>query len=125
MKKLLCLSILICASALAGAQTKPAVNHDGVWWTGKSPSYREAYIVGYKDGMHHILNHDSDLVKFSSVELSAGVDTFYKDFRNRSINVKEALAFVGDQLRGIPDDKLNAELLKMRAAAASTTTNPE
>jgi len=126
MKKILCLFLLIGASAVAIAQPKHDItSYNGTWWLNKSTVFHEAYITGYKQGMHHVLNHESDLVKFGSVELAAGVDHFYKDFRNRNITVMDALTFVGDQLRGVPDEKLNAELLKMRASAASTTAPEE
>jgi len=59
-----------------------------------------------------------DVNKFPASELIDGLDHFYKDFRNRNIYVDDALPFVAEQLRGVPDDKLNAELLHLRAAAA-------
>src|SRR5580704_16543505 len=120
----LTLPILFCGATLsASAQQNPVV-HNGHWWTQKSEVYHEGFVIGFKEGMHKTLGHDSDLAKFGYSELVIGVDKFYKDFRNQNINIADALPYVGDQLRGIPDDKLAAELLKMRAAAAGAP-NPE
>ena len=126
MKSILKLSlpVLFCAVMLSANAQQPAVTHNGHWWNQKSQIYHEGFVIGYKEGMHKILGHDSDLAKFGSTELVAGLDKFYKDFRNQTINVSEALPYVGDQLRGIADDKLAAELLKLRATAASAP-NPE
>ena len=112
--------LLFCTVAITAQQPKPT--HTGTWWKDKSGLYKEAFVSGYKLGAHHAIGHDTDLTPFGVTELVAGVDTFYKDFRNRNIVFSDAIGFVSDQLRGIPDDKLNAELLKMRAAAAGNST---
>jgi hypothetical protein len=116
--------LFFCATVLSAGAQQNTVAHNGHWWNQKSQVYHEGFVIGYKEGMHKILGHDSDLAKFGYTELVIGVDKFYKDFRNQNINIADALPYVGDQLRGIADDKLAAELLKMRAAAASAP-NPE
>ena len=88
---------------------------------GEVPLYKEAFVNGYKSGAHSDAGHDTVLSPFGTTELVDGVNTFYKDFRNRNIVFNDAIAFVADQMRGIPEDKLNAELLKARAAAANAT----
>ncbi len=126
MKKLLTLflAILLCAAPFAAAQHKnhpaegPPPIHNGLWWANKSSLFRDAFITGYKSGSSHAAGHPIDINQFPAIELVDGIDSFYKDFRNRNILVDDALTYVEDQLRGIPDDKLNAELLKLRAASA-------
>jgi hypothetical protein len=68
----------------------------------------------------HAAGHPLDINAFPASELIDGLDSFYKDFRNRNILVDDALSYIVDQLRGASDDKLKDELLKMRAAAAPT-----
>ena len=62
--------------------------------------------------------HAVDVNQFPASELVDGLDHFYKDYRNRNILVDDALNYIADELRGAPDDKLKATLLKLRAAAA-------
>ena len=95
----------------------PAV-HNGLWWEEKSGLFKEAFVGGYKAGSMHVAGHPLDVNKFPATELIDGLDHFYKDFRNRNILIDDALSYVEDQMRGVPDDKLAAEVLKMRAAAA-------
>jgi hypothetical protein len=114
---------LLCATPLLAQQhhsgpNSPAPVHNGPWWKEKSSIFKEAFIAGYKAGSEHVAGHLLDINKFPGSELIPGLDSFYKDFRNSGILIDDALTYVEDQMRGIPDDKLNAELLKMRAAAA-------
>jgi hypothetical protein len=50
-------------------------------------------------------------------QLAEGVDEFYKDFRNKGIEVTDAMYYVRDQLRGKSDAELAAELASWRQAA--------
>lgn len=128
MKKSLgiCLATVLCATAFAQPVQQsnhknpngPSVVHNGLWWEEKSGLFKEAFVGGYKAGSMHVAGHPLDVNKFPATELIDGLDHFYKDFRNRSILVDDALSYVEDQMRGVPDDKLAAEVLKMRAAAA-------
>jgi hypothetical protein len=120
----LTIAVLFSATMLSAVAQQTPVVHNGHWWNEKSQVYHEAFVVGYKEGMHKVLAHDSELSKFGSTELVIGLDKFYKDFRNQNITISDSLPYVGDQLRGVPDDKLAAELLKMRASAAGVP-NPE
>jgi hypothetical protein len=115
---------IVIAATLLGSmafaqEAKSPAHLDGGWWKAKSELYREAWISGYKSGLHQGEGHDTELTKFGTVALLDGTNKFYADFRNRNINVHEALPFVADQLSGISDEKLNAELLKLRAAAVA------
>jgi hypothetical protein len=121
MKKLafsLSLGLLLCGPMAAQQSKTP--NYNGAWWGQKSHVFHEAWVSGYKSGLHQGEGHDTELTKFGPIELVDGLDKFYSDFRNRNINVHDALPFVAAQLSGAPDEKLNAQLLKLRAAAAGS-----
>jgi hypothetical protein len=129
MKRLLMfgLAALLCVPAFAAQQRNSHINpngpapvHNGLWWQEKSGLFKEAFIGGYKAGAEDTAGHALDVNKFAGSELIDGLNTFYKDFRNRNIMVSNALSYVEDQLSGSADEKLSAELLKMRAAAAPT-----
>jgi hypothetical protein len=120
---LLSFALFLCAApTFSRAQGHPAEApppiHNGIWWQSKSKLFQDAFTTGYKSGSTHASGHPIEITQYPVSELVDGVNHFYKDFRNRNILVDEALIYVIDQLRGIPDDQLNAELLKMRAAAA-------
>jgi hypothetical protein len=117
--------LLVCGPMVAQHKSShpaegPPPIHNGLWWGSKSSLFRDGFMTGYKSGSMHAIGHPIDLNAFPASELIDGLDSFYKDFRNRNILVDDALVYITDQLRGAPDDKLNAELLKMRAAAAPT-----
>jgi hypothetical protein len=118
--------LLITVSAVTAQQRTghpaeaPPPIHNGLWWGNKSGLFHDAFVTGYKSGTMHAAGHAVDINQFPTIELVEGVNNFYKDFRNRNILVDDVLNYVQDQLRGVPDEKLNAELLKMRAAAAPT-----
>lgn len=50
-------------------------------------------------------------------QLVDGVDEFYKDFRNKNIQVELAMRYVRDQLKGKSDTELADELASWRQAA--------
>ena len=114
MKKLLLFVLAIAIAVSASAATGKA---PGTWWKEKSEISRESYVNGYKAGARHQAGHDTPLSKFGAKELTDGLNNFYSDFRNRNISFNEAVFYVADQLAGVPDEKLNAEILKLRAAA--------
>ena len=131
MKKLLTLTLtlvtLLCISNIAVAQRNshpnlagPTPVHNGIWWSGKQMPYKEGFMIGYKSGAERAVGHPTDITKFPSSELIDGIDSFYKDFRNRSIVIDDALPYIAEQLRGVSDETLKTELLKMRAASAPT-----
>lgn len=49
---------------------------------------------------------------------SDGVDEFYKDFRNKRLDIQLAMRYVGQQLSGIPAKELEDEVTGWRRAAA-------
>lgn len=48
-----------------------------------------------------------------------GVDDFYKDFRNKAIDIQLALDYVRDELKGKSPDELERELKILRSAAST------
>jgi len=51
-----------------------------------------------------------------------GVDEFYKDFRNKQLDVSWALQYVRDQVRGKPAKELEVELTAWRACQFAYST---
>lgn len=49
-------------------------------------------------------------------QLSEGIDEFYKDFRNKGIDITMAMTYVRDELKGKPTKELEEELTKWRSA---------
>jgi hypothetical protein len=120
-KKMFALLLTLALALPALAQKAP--DHAGTWWKEKSEIYKEAYIAGYKTGAHQEAGHDTSLSKFGAKELTDGLNHFYADFRNRNISINDSIFYVADQLAGVPDEKLNAEILKMRAAAVGVSSD--
>ena len=52
-------------------------------------------------------------------QLLEGTDDFYKDFRNKNLQIGVALHYVRDQLKGVSAKKLEEELTDWRRAAAN------
>jgi hypothetical protein len=134
MKKLLSLTLattlLSATVALAQHPRHPNANgpapiHNGLWWKDKSDLYREAFIGGYKAGAKHVAGHSLDVNEFPATELIKGLNHFYTDFRNDNIYVDDALPYIAEELRGVSDDQLKAEILKLRAAAAPPPSSEE
>lgn len=105
------------------AETPKQPNHNGNWWRESNSAFHTAFVSGYKAGAHHVTSKPTPLYNFTAEELSTGLDTFYQDFRNRNIQVDDALPLVGDQLSGASDTDINAHILKLRAAAAQLNAN--
>jgi len=105
--------------ALSASAQKPAF-HAGQWWKDKNSVYREAFVNGFKSGMHHAAGHNTELSSFTATVLVDGVNKFYSDFRNLNINIDDALQYVTDQMSGVPDDTLKAHILKLRASSVGT-----
>lgn len=51
-----------------------------------------------------------DFGKITIGQLSDGVDEFYKDFRNKNIDINQAMFYVRDQLKGKSSKELEDEL---------------
>jgi hypothetical protein len=60
---------------------------------------------------------DYDQIRFG--QIIAGLDEFYKDFRNMNIHVEEAIPFVRFQIRGRSDTELSSQLERLRKNAST------
>jgi hypothetical protein len=123
---LLAALLVVCCAGLRAQELR----HDGSWWTQQTAGFRLFYIMGFLDGM--ALGNafslpdkaaqadrsplDARLVYkertdryFSKVtigELSDGLDTFYRDVRNRSILLPDAIDVVVRSISGEDVEKL-------------------
>jgi hypothetical protein len=106
---------------------------DGNWWVGETPNTKLNYAVGFFDGME--LGHDfsywgivkdpkkekclvdvrtsfdDSSAKFfshvSNYQLVDGLDTFYKDYRNRKIRAPDAVWIVVNEIAGTPQSEVD------------------
>ena len=120
---------------------------DGNWWNGESRDGKLSYITGFFDGME--LGHEfsywgmkttdkgpsscmGDTVAsyeeygnkfFSNVtnsQLVDGVDNFYKDYRNRSIRVHDAVWLAVNSIAGKSQRDMDTMIEGWRKAAAKS-----
>jgi hypothetical protein len=57
-----------------------------------------------------------DFQKITNGQLEGGVDAFYSDFRNKTVDIDDAMRYVRDQLKGKPAAELEKELEGIRAS---------
>jgi hypothetical protein len=106
----LILFIFICQGAIGADDLR----RDGNWWRSFSKELRASYVVGVFDGMY--LGHEFSYWKFikeplarksvdsyyefsqkytsnvTSGQLADGLDSFYEDYRNRSIVISDGVS---------------------------------
>jgi hypothetical protein len=129
-------AVFLCSVGLQADGTR----HDGNWWTQQSAGFRLLYILGFMDGMDLGSKFSSaDTVEetrpeskddarrtyekrtklyFTNVtvgQISDGLDAFYRDYRNRSINLVEGFEIV---LRSIKGEDVEKLIQNRRSAAA-------
>jgi hypothetical protein len=130
-------AVLLCCIGVSAEE----VRHDGTWWTRQSAGFRLLYILGFMDGMDLGSRfstpdtvpangtRDSSLDTrrtykarteqyFANVtvgQISDGLDTFYRDYRNRSINLADGFEIV---VRSIKGENVEALTRTRRASAA-------
>jgi hypothetical protein len=51
-----------------------------------------------------------------------GMDTFFKDYRNKQLEVGSAIQYVRDEIKGKPAQELDAEVTAWRRCSAATKT---
>jgi hypothetical protein len=132
------LVISICASAQA--------NHrrDGNWWNGENQSEKLNYMVGFFDGMElgHKFSYweladtkktacmleaskayndysDKFFTHVTNDQLADGLDAFYKDYRNRSIRVHDAVWIVVNNIAGTPQEEMDKMIENWRKSASN------
>jgi hypothetical protein len=124
-------ALLVCCVGLRADETR----HDGRWWNQQSAGFRLLYILGFMDGMDlgsrfstpdgaDLLNAERSSVSdsrrtykqrtehyFAGVtvgQISDALDAFYRDHRNRSIEIADGFEIVLRSIKGEEVDKLIA-----------------
>jgi hypothetical protein len=133
--------LLICLLTIVPALSVAEENRrDGNWWREQDRFTRSVYIIGFFDGMD--LGHNFsywDFVKdkemnacmgkvaesyadysskyfknVTNVQLVDGLNSFYTDFRNRSIRIADAVWLVVNGIAGTPQEKLDSMIENWR-----------
>jgi hypothetical protein len=136
--------LFLCVAACAENNRR-----DGNWWNQESAGEKHSYATGFFDGMslgHEFSywgmvdntkddNHQSPCLEkahdsysdfgkkfFSNItnsQLADGLDVFYKDYRNRSIRVSDAVWVVVNSIAGTTQEKIDQLTENLRKNAAS------
>jgi hypothetical protein len=136
-------AIILTTSSLSWSRTE---RRDGEWWMSLNKSSKHSYISGYIDGMklgnifscqkYEINSKDySDCIKltdrsyqeydyllFSNVtdnQLSAELDNFYENKKNRRIFVFNAVWIAANRISGMPEAEINKLILRSRAISSN------
>ncbi len=119
---------------LTSAEPQSSKRTDGNWWRSQDRSVRIAYVAGFFDGME--LGKNFSYWKFAkdqragectlevndsyneftaryfsnvtNVQISDGLDSFYSDYRNRSIPVHSAVWLVVNEIAGTPREEIDS-----------------
>jgi len=117
------LAMVLLGCGLAGAQEpkKPEVMHNGYWWKDKSDEFKQGFVNGYRDAVNHAATAKqlAELKGVGTKQLVEGMDSFYHDFRNVMILVDDAMTFVLDLMRHVPDEQLESRLKGLSAVEES------
>lgn len=136
---------LIVAVLLGSSSILAAERPDGYTWGGWSPSFKLGYIVGYMQGMGFagtvsmgacmmtipyldpakvppdkwkeicLSDKTYDFDGISMGQFVDGTDSFYRDYRNKNLEVGFALQYVRDRMRGMTQQDLDTEVSKWQA----------
>ena len=137
------IALLVCSLSLHADSTR---DRDGNWWRTLTIEQREIFITGFYDGMQ--LGHNFSYWNFISkksketciadttnsfktfmdkytqnvtnIQLADGMNTFYSDYRNRSILIQDAVWLVLNSIAGTPQERLDKMVESFRKAAASS-----
>jgi hypothetical protein len=137
MKRFVTALMVLLGTQTAFAQRQAPQKHDGYWWVSLNSEDKLYFVDGYTAGLGFASDqmtlkclsvepaHDKealhrcaadpwmvpfDFGKSTMGQVSDGVDDFYKDFRNKLIDVRVAIRYVRDELAGVPPDSLAQEL---------------
>jgi len=135
------LLILLGTGMVRGQQGQPL---DGPWWVPIPENYKQGFVGGYMMGTvraHNLVLQNcygksgGDALEsyaalktcltitflktfdFSGIrpgQLADGIDEFYKDSRNKDIDINFALLYARDKLKGKPAKELEDELTQWR-----------
>jgi len=131
--------LLISLGGTALGQDKP---NNGSWWAGLSPDYKLGFVHGFSNAMTSLSDLRSfqclerkkqsgtlenvtaclqspDVVNYDyggipMGQFADGVDALYKDPRNQAIDIRVALKYVRDKLKGKSTEVLEQELKTFR-----------
>lgn len=131
--------VLFAISLSAHAQD---IRRDGNWWLGQTQVFKSAYMLGLFDGTN--LGHEFSLWKYrdksepaclsknyesynyyfdkymkdvTSTQLVDGLDVFYKDYRNRKIDIASAVWLTVNAIAGTPQADLDKMVESFRKNA--------
>lgn len=136
----LCLAVFCALSSahLGVAAERPA--SDGYWWESLKVLERLVFVAGYTQATSRwsaflkgsifvnvspsegqalskytkwLADH-MDFGRVSVRQVTDGVDRFYADFRNKGIDIDDAMDIVRQQLQGVSDAEIEKQILKMR-----------
>src|SRR5687768_12847425 len=128
--------IKVLAFALCVASASPALaqERDGNWWNTLGAPQKSLIMVGFMEGMElgksfsiwegvkkssaepwvwkgtesYVNYFNKFVAKISYGQMTEGLDVFYKDFRNRSIVLPDALWIVLNQISGTPQAEVDS-----------------
>jgi len=111
-------------------------NNDGYWWKDLNSDQKLFFIMGFVDGVTYadgtvravfpnagrsktgqveFIKEECDFYNIHNGQLAHGLEEFYQDFRNQSIEATSGLSYVRDQIRGKSPKVLERELTFLRA----------
>ncbi|MHB1959640.1 MAG: hypothetical protein ACYCO5_11485 [Acidobacteriaceae bacterium] len=67
----------------------------------------------------NLANKQEDFSQVRFGQYESGLDVFYRDFRNMSIHVEDAMPYVRDQIKGADKKELETELDMLRKESTS------
>jgi hypothetical protein len=119
--------------------------HDGFWWLEQSTVAKFGYISGYLDASDQalgiipalsqaakipqttefskLLTTNLDFSNIAYGQFIEGLDKFFGDFRNKRIQVRDAISYVRSEVRGVDNKTLERNLSILRKSASSPTSN--
>lgn len=134
-----------CLFAQANNGSNEFSSIDGADWQRFDEDIKLGYVVGYADaetGAHMLVGFfcswqikaDSEAAKICTADANSlnfggiavrqlrdGMDTFYKDFRNRQVPLSMAMHLVRDQINGRPAEDIEKELTAWRQCHADSS----
>ncbi len=112
---------------------------DGNWWRSQPEFVRPAYTLGFFDGMllgnkfsywkyanqpivrkivdSYVEYQDKYMLHVTNTQLVDGLNSFYDDYRNRSIIVADAVWLVLNSIAGTPEGDLEKMIESWRKSA--------
>jgi hypothetical protein len=138
------IALLVCSLNLHASDSR--FDRDGNWWRTLEVSEKNFYMIGFFDGMqlgnrfsYWNLTHTKDKDAASAdaresfetysdkyaknptnEQIADGLNTFYADYRNRSILIYDAVWVVLNSIAGTPQEKLDKLIENSRKTAASS-----